>query len=199
MVKGNNSFAVCRDYEFSIEAEVLQKDILENAQPGDYSGAFSFQVDEINPARTLRSPDFHVELLVNAVSQVSQLKDVNLKAVRARNGYFSSAMDFCAFTLGGDAYRLSLDTQNNPTGDFYLSDAGGRHFLPYQITFRGSGGGSQAFNKAGCTSGQYFGDRMLNCSGGTNASISVEVPAKQAAELPIGKYQDVMKVTVEPL
>ena len=199
MVKGNNSHTVCRDYEFNIEAQVLQQDVLENAQPGYYYGVFSFQVDEINPARTLRSPDFFVELMVHPVAQVSQLKDVNIKSTRSHNGFFTNTIDFCAFTLGAEPYRLSLDTQNNPSGDFYLTDSGGRYNIPYQVTFKGSGDLSQVFNRAGSTHMKYYGDRILNCGGGTNASISIEVPAKQAVKLPSGIYQDVMKVTVEPM
>lgn len=192
-VRGNNAYTVCRNYEFMIQAEVWKQDILANAIPGFYSGAFSLQVDEISPARSLRSPDFYVALQVNPVAQVSRLKDVDLKVTGS--GY-SGTMDFCIFTLGAGAYWLSLDSGNQPSGTFSLRASGGRHSLPYCAVFKGTGGSEQTFTRAGYTREPYYGHRLSNCGGGTNASIRIEVTGTNKA--PTGIYREVMMVTVEP-
>ncbi len=199
LIRGNDNYTVCRNYEFRIEAEVLLRDIITNAQSGYYQGIFSLQVTELQPFRSLRSPEFIVSLYINAVTQVTQLKDVIIKATNAVNGKFSTTMDFCVFALDSTAYKLRLETQNNYNRKFHLLDNNSRNPLPYQVKFSSFGVRAEVFKQAGYTSHFHFGHRQLNCGGTTNASINIEVQARQAIQAPMGVYQDVMKITVEPL
>ena len=198
-VTGNNSRTACRDYEFSLSAEVSREDVLQRMAVGNYTGTFTLWADSDLPIRRVRE-NFVVTLSIIPVYQVSKLKDVELDSTDTSSDgiWLYDDMGFCVFSMGGRDYKMTLNSQLRPSEPFELRNSLGQG-IPYRADVQLNDGSWKIFTSSGTTdSGSMTGSGVLDCGGATNALIRIGVQTADTNGKRSGGYKDIVVVTVGP-
>ncbi|WP_281647250.1 hypothetical protein [Parendozoicomonas sp. Alg238-R29] len=197
-VDGINSESQCKNYEFSIIAEVSSTEILNRTAVGRYQSTFALVAYSTEGFSQTVTEDFVVTLDVIPVYQVNQLQDVVLdeNKITPENRVYED-LDFCVFAMGAIQYKMSLRSQVRPSSSFELQSGGDS--IPYRARVELDDGTWNDFTQAGSTSvGTLTGSGVLNCGGSPNSRIRIDFPKPQLDGLTAGTYTDTMEVTVEP-
>lgn len=108
----------------------------------------------------------------------------------------------CVGSNGATAYSITATSNVNPTS-FELSDTGtgGGTTVPYNVAWANSTGAGSGTALTSSVTQDFLSGPVDNigCTGGTNATVLITVPAASLQLVPAASYTDVLSLTVAPL
>jgi spore coat protein U-like protein len=101
----------------------------------------------------------------------------------------------CVFSNTGN-YGVTATSTNPGTGNtFRMTD--GTNFIPYTISWN-DGGGADVLASSVALTTQSGTSTDVDCSGGTNTTVSVALSAAQIGAAPAGNFTDTVTIVVVP-
>ena len=200
-VSGQNTYSLCRDYNFTIAAEVSRNDILQAMAIGKYQGTFSLIVGSRagNWYGQSVAARFVVSISISPAYRVSRLEDVHLSQenLTSDGQWYMKDLEFCVFAMGGQHYKMTVNSQLRPSGRFELRN--GSSGIPYRVSVLQGRNNWKVFQRGGSTDSRTLsGSEFWNCDGSTNALLRIDMQSADASGKSSGTYSDVMEVTVGP-
>lgn len=166
---------------------------------GNYIGYFDQWIKEGKKKAVTTSP-FTIEITIGAVSQVqiSRLDTVAFGQY-GRSGNLSADEHFCVHSsASGGGYKISVSSENEASGNFYMVDDSTGATIPLSILFSASGSGSGTINMASNTVSAIGDSGSTNCSNTDNATLTMLMTEADLLAAETGSYSERLEILVEP-
>lgn len=166
---------------------------------GDYIGYFDQVIRESSlEASTMQA--FAVEVTVGAVAQVqiSHLDGISFGQYGS-TGDLSADEHFCVHSSAANgAYRLSVSSNNQASGNFFMVDSSINASIPMAVLFSASGSGSGTIPMTSNSVSATGDSSSTDCSGGDNATLTMSLTEADLLAAKTGSYVETLIIFVEP-
>ena len=163
---------------------------------GTYSGRFTIVAAQ---AGYPGGSEFLVNVVVNPFVRISGLGDMAITERAADNSGYRQFEDFCVFAVGSEPYSIKASGGDKNTEAFKLNLQGGSAEIGYQVQLTRSG---LRKNFVKVSEGQVVesvgASTALDCGGGNNASVRIDIPDTYKKDKPAGSYRGVLYLIVSP-
>ena len=190
IISGRGLSAHCQHPGSSFSVQVIPQVGLDRMARGEYWHVLRFRL--VVGEKTVTSHT--VELLAHIFDRVRLKAADSIELIDRKDGMGPvGLLPLCVFRNGAGGYRVRLHGEG-PGGAFVL-DRGGQA-LPYEVLWQGQGETGETLqpHKA---SGLYRGAQAPDCQANSNASLQLQVPATAARQAQAGRYQGILRITVE--
>jgi len=144
---------------------------------------------------TTSTGNLNVTLGVPDMVKITDLDDINLGTFSGAN--MTGADDVCVYHNGAATYNVTI-SGTGAGGAFALKDASGLNTIPFSVTYGDGSSVQVATPSVVLTNRQNASTTSVSCNSGTNATLSVNVLAVDAAASPVGTYNETVTLLVAP-
>ena len=181
----------------------VAKSQLLNSKPGIYKGTF----EVTSQTQSEGVFKLHVEVEVSPFLKITGVGDMPITQRNPKNTGYRQVEDFCVFSVGRAPYSIKA-SGGSPTGSTYqLTHAGAaapaanNKTINYQVRLTTNGrrkGFKPAKPNTPFNVPVNIATTDLECDGGENASVRIDIPDANLKRKAAGDYQGVLYLTVGP-